>query len=288
MGYHLTKALSESGYSVYALVRAGSEHNNRIKQFNNVSLIEISGYELGDTCGQIPSGCDFLINLVWTPADRYDYESQMKNAYYSIKMLELTYRVKCRRYVGIGSQAEYGVASGIVVEDTTPCKPVCGYGASKVASCCFTRRRAEELGLEWVWGRLFSVYGEYEPKQRLIPHIMNCLEEGDILNLSSCRQNWDFLYGTDAGEALLALAEQGRNGKIYNIADGRYRPLRDYVYDIVDLYDTKSEIRFGADPDPFVSLQPSVDKLKEDTGWYPKVSFADGIKELMIMKNELK
>ena len=41
---------------------------------------------------------------------------------------------------------------------------------------------------------------------------------------------------------------------------------------------SESEIVYGDDPNPFVSLQPSINKIINDTGWKPAISFSEGIK----------
>lgn len=286
LGYHLTKALSDAGICVYAIVRPGSQHDARIKDLPGVVCVEFDVGIDGEIPLQISKPCDFFFHLAWSSADRYDYAAQMENAYTTLRMLEASARLECRRFIGIGSQAEYGITTEIIREDQTPPSPFCGYGAAKVAACYLTKRRAQELGIEWVWGRIFSVYGRYEPAQRVIPYIMDSLKSGKDISLSSCRQNWDFLYGADAGEALLAMAENGRNGAIYNIADGRYRPLREYVEEMIGIYGSKARFFYGEDPKPFVSLQPSIAKLQRDTGWYPKVSFEQGIRTLMREQDE--
>ena len=281
VGYHLTRALSESGYHVDAIVRPGSDHNERLKGLPSVRCIEADVGEMENATAVITEDYDCFFHLLWRPADRYDYETQMVNAYYTIQAVDLAFRVRCRRFIGIGSQAEYGSTRENMIEDKTPTRPFCAYGAAKSAACHLSRRRAKELGMEWVWGRVFSVYGEYEPKQRLIPHIISALENQQEVTLSSCNQNWDFLYGSDAGSAILSMAERGRDGEIYNIADGRYRSLRSFVKDIENLYDARGFVKFGEDPEPFVSLQPSIEKLQKDTGWKPCVRFEDGIRAII-------
>lgn len=280
VGYHLTKVLSDAGYNVYAVVRLGSASNKRIYGMPNVQLIEADAENPDELARILPKKCDLFFNLAWKPADRYDYFGQMDSAYLTLQMLELASAVECGRFVGIGSQAEYGICPDVITENDTPVQPFCGYGAAKVAACYLTRERAKDMGIEWVWGRIFSIYGQYEPSVRLLPHIISCFEKGEDVSLSSCRQNWDFLFAPDAGEALLAMAEKGVDGEIYNIADGRYRPLKDYVEEMIAFFGGNVKAYYGNDPSPFVSLQPSMDKLKRDTGWYPKTDFLDGVKEL--------
>lgn len=280
LGYHLIKCLSESGYCVDAIVRPDSEHNMRIQSLCAVQCVEVDAEKMGCIPAMLSERYDYLFHLLWKPAARYDYEAQMENAYLTLKATEIASRMGCKRFIGIGSQAEYGATDRIIVEDELPPNPFCAYGVSKTAACFLSRKRAKELGIEWVWGRVFSVYGEYEPSERLIPFVMNALGNRQEITLSSCRQNWDFLYGKDAGDAILAMAERGKDGQIYNIADGGYRPLKSFITELEDLYGVYDLIRYGRDPDPFVSLQPSIEKLKSDTGWKPSVRFDEGIRSL--------
>jgi len=280
-GCHLTESLTDKGYKVYAVVRPGSEHNDRIKGFENVTCVEVNIESNNCDLSRLPENFDYFFHLAWKPADRYDYPAQMESAYLTLEMLENAAKLGCRRFIGIGSQAEYGAADDLTKEDDTPLRPFCGYGAAKTAACYMTKMRAKKLGIEWVWGRIFSVYGRYEPDGRLLPYLIKAFVKGEDVKLSSCRQNWDFLNGSDAGKALAAMAEHGRDGEIYNIAYGGYRPLRDFVEETARICGYKGRLTYGKDPEPFVSLQPSVDKLKRDTGWAPEVSFETGIKELL-------
>lgn len=45
------------------------------------------------------------------------------------------------------------------------------------------------------------------------------------------------------------------------------------------MVDTDAKVTYGDDPSPFISLQPSVEKIFNDTGWRAKRSFADSIKD---------
>lgn len=42
---------------------------------------------------------------------------------------------------------------------------------------------------------------------------------------------------------------------------------------------SNSEIVYGDNPNPFVSLQPSVEKIQTDTGWEPNFDFREGLEE---------
>lgn len=279
-GYHVTEKLIEHGYFVYAMVREGSKHNNRLTHFkeDEISLVYADMTEMDTLSEKISEKCDIFIHLAWA-GGRNDYSEQTANIDPTITTVEQASKLGCKRIVCIGSQAEYGaVRDEVIKEDRLP-NPHCSYGSAKVAALYLSRNKASQLGIEWVWGRIFSLYGKYEPGNRMLPFLVNELKAGSEIKLSSCEQYWDYLYAADAGEAIVALAEKGVSGEIYNIADGRYKKLKEFVETSKRLLGSNSVINYGDDPNPFVSLQVSVEKIQKDTGWSPKFDFETGIKE---------
>ena len=52
-----------------------------------------------------------------------------------------------KRFVAIGSQAEYGAHKELITEETTP-HPFTAYGAAKLSANVLSKVRAEELGID--------------------------------------------------------------------------------------------------------------------------------------------
>jgi len=274
-GYSTTLAFAKQGYKVYAVVRPASEHNIILKNIENVKLIELNLDEIIKITKYIDSTPDALIHLVWH-AKRYDLDTQHINIKWTLDALDVAAEAGCKRFVCAGTQAEYGATSEIQREDMCP-NPFCAYGAAKVSACYLSRYRAKERGIEWVWGRIFSLYGTNEPDIRMLPGLAKAFKSNEPVKLSSCRQNWDYLHVHDAAEALIALVEKGKDGEIYNIANGSYRPLKEFIEEAKCILGSNSEVIYGGNPKPFVSLQPSVEKIYRDTGWKPEISFAEGM-----------
>ena len=280
-GVHLSALLLAEGVEVTALLRPGSAHNDRLEVLKKkypeavIEAVYVQREEssLADIAGDMKA--DVFFDLAWG-GGRNDMAAQMQNVDRCLDSLRAAARMGCKRYVGIGSQAEYGVADGIITEET-PTVPFSAYGAAKLSACHLSRVLAKELGIEWIWGRIFSLTGEYEPAGRMMPDLVRKLKSGEAFSLSSCRQNWDYLDPADCAEALLALAERGRSGEIYNIANGAYRPLKEYVEEARDIIAPGRKLVYGADPESFVSLAPSVEKLKKDTGWQPVETFEHSV-----------
>lgn len=272
LGYSVTKELVNCGHEVYAMVRPGSEHNERLAGLTGVTLVE--GDIFADDYAPIwqDEQCDYLIHLAWQ-GGRYDAEAQHKNVIAGLKMIDLAKMAGCKRIVYTGSQAEYGATVKRQVEGL-PTNPFCEYGKAKVELCKKSKAAAEKAGIDWVWGRIFSLYGQYEPMTRMLPQLIAAMKNGEEYKMSSGNQNWDYLEVRDGARAVIALMESGKSGEIYNIANGEYRPLRAFTEIVRSKY-PQGTIIYGDDPVPYVSLQPDVSKIKHDTGWAPKLRFED-------------
>ena len=276
-GCNLVEQLLKQNYRVYAIVRPHSAHNSRLKESDQLHTIPLDFSEYDQLPQLVQEQCDIFFHLTWQ-GERYNFHQQYQSMEWSIKTLEAAAKLGCRRFVCTGSQAEYGRQENITTENTLP-KPDNAYGSAKLAACCLTKQLAGQLGIEWIWGRIFSTYGKYEPAGRMLPDLINALLKGKTFNLTSATQDWDYLYSTDAAEALIALAERGRDGEIYNIANGDYRPLKTFTEEIRQIVAPNVELNYSNVNTNLISLRPSVEKIKAHTGWSAQIKFADGIVE---------
>ena len=276
LGCNLTERLvQETGTYVYAVVRPGSPHNARLAASERLTLIPADLADYAHLDKMIGASCHAFFHLAWQ-GGRDDFAAQYGNIAHTLDALEAAARLGCRRFIATGSQAEYGRQTALITEGIRP-HPADAYGAAKLAACALTCVRAADLGIVWIWGRVFSLYGKYEQEGRMLPALAESLRAGKPFALSSTGgQNWDYLYAADAADALLALVERGRTGEIYNIAHGDYRPLHDFVAEAQRTIAPNAAVSYGEGTGNF-SLQASVDKLRRDTGWQPTTGFIEGL-----------
>lgn len=280
LGCNLVEALLSAGHTVYAVVRPGSPHNVRLKAGGCLHVVPCSLQELETLSEKMDDPCDVFFHVGWH-GEHDDFGEQRENIDEAVSAVAAADALSCRRFIGIGSQSEYGIVPlGVSVTEERAPNPFSPYGACKVAASCLTKVRAKEVGIEWIWARVFSIYGKYESDLTMLFMLFQRLRAGEVCTLSSCTQHWDYLYGRDAGNALIALAERGADGEIYNVAHGEHRPLRCYVEDIVKTFFPKGRIAYGKTPGA-VSLSPSVEKLK-GLGWHPAVGFLEGARDLLM------
>jgi len=278
LGCNLVERLmQEDDVHIYAVVRPDSPHNVRFMPSERLTIVPADLSEYARLDEMIDEACDVFFHLAWQ-GGRDDFAAQYGNIADTLGALEAAARLGCKRFICTGSQAEYGRQTSLITEETCP-HPACAYGAAKLAACALSRQRAADLGVAWIWGRVFSLYGRYEQEGRMLPALVNSLRLEQPFALSSSgAQNWDYLYAADAADALLALAKRGRAGEIYNIAHGGYRPLRDYIEEARAVIAPQCDVTYGAADADVFSLQPSVEKIQRDTGWMPVTDFADGIR----------
>lgn len=285
-GCNLVEELLREGVEVWAVVRPDSPHNERLQAASSrLHLVEmdLNQEKLADAFfaalekERLMRKGAICYHLAWG-GGRHDFSVQRRCISMTLAILEAAVRLGCRRFVCTGSQAEYGPQTELITEETMP-RPVDAYGAAKLAACVLTRERAAELGVEWVWGRIFSLYGKYEPAGRMLPDLVRTLAAGGTFRLSAATQNWDYLYSVDGAKAIAALGARGKAGEIYNIANGDYHPLRMFTDKIGEELLPQGTLFYDKKVHPPFSLQPSVRKIYQDTGWMAETSFLDGVKK---------
>lgn len=293
-GANLTEHLLDYGYKVYAIGRKGSAHNERFEESESLRKVLIDMEDYDKICGYIDEDdirsaeAIALFHLSWG-GQRDDFDTQRRNIDGSLLLLDSARSIKEKclksknmdvsvRAVGIGSQAEYGVKDELITEDLS-LEPFSAYGSCKAAAYYLMESKARILGIDFIWGRIFSLIGKYEPEGRMLPDVVRKLAAGEKVSLSSCEQFWDYLDAGDAADAIIALFEKGVTGEVYNIANGDYDRLKNFVVRAAKCVGVdESLISYGNRANPFVSLEVSGEKIKKDTGWEPKVSFEESIK----------
>jgi nucleoside-diphosphate-sugar epimerase len=219
---------------------------------------------------------------------------QIQNIQYAIDAVELAHRMGCTKFIGAGSQAEYGRFEGLLTPNT-PVYPENGYGMAKLCTGQMTRLRCGTLGIRHIWVRILSVYGPFDTPNSMVMSTINKLINGERASLTLGEQKWDYLYSLDAARAMLLLGEKGISGKTYVLGGGNVKPLKEYIYDIKDIIIEKfgKSGTLGLGDIPYGNKQvmylgADISELKQDTGFEPKVEFEDGIRYILDILYSIK
>jgi len=256
VGRQVLRALGEKNIPVRIVVRDGSdvpaEHSVKIDRvINTPDLFSEPASWWRDTC----EGVDTIIHVAWY-AEPEKYLQSPKNLDCLIGTLNLAtgaLQAGVRRFVGVGTCFEYDLTSGLLSIDT-PLKPLTPYAGSKAAAYLALSQSIPAKGAEFVWCRLFYLYGEGEDARRLVPYVRARLSVGKFAELTSGNQIRDFLNVQVAGSMVAKVAMGDIQGPV-NICSGVPITVRELVEQVADEYGRRDLLRFGARPDNL--LDPS-------------------------------
>ena len=284
IGIALINCLIENGIEVLAVCREDSKRINSIPNHNLVKIVKLNLNEIYKLSDIISERYDVFYHLGWEGTfgnSRNNMWGQMKNIQYTLDAVEVAAKLGCYKFIGAGSQAEYGRVEGKLTA-LTPTFPENGYGIAKLCAGQMSRILCEQKNMNHIWTRILSVYGPYDGENTMIMSVIRKLAHGEKPSLTEGKQQWDYLYSKDAGYAMYLLGEKGVSGKIYCIGSGQTKALSEYVEILRDNISRDLELGFGeiADaPKQVMHLCADITDLEMDTGFEPKYSFEDGIKE---------
>jgi len=193
-----------------------------------------------------------------------------------------------RRFLGIGTCAEYATEAGddaFPWPETRPIVPATPYGEAKAA---FARRLAEiaegRARFSFAWARLFHLFGPGENPARLVPSIMLALREGREAQCASGRPVRDFISTQNAAAAIAALATSEVTGPV-NIASGAPISIAAMARLIAEIAGRPDLLRLGALPDrpneaPYMVAHTG--RLRREVGFTAPVSLAAELTKLQM------
>lgn len=284
IGTALINECIKKGIEVYAVLRASSGKKMRLPESEKLHMVDCSLEELETLPQKIMEKCDTFYHIAWgnTGENRNSStELQSRNIAYTLAAVKAAYALGCRRFIGAGSQAEYGPMDVAKISPDSPVNPTTPYGAAKLASGQLARMLCKELGMECIWPRIFSVYGIYEKETTMVASGLRKMLAGEKTSFTPALQRWDYLFSADAGRAYYLIGEKGKDGAVYCVGSGKAAPLKDYIEIMAELTGAE-ETGIGVRPYPagaVMNLCADISSLTADTGFVPEYTFREGIRE---------
>jgi len=250
VGRQILKVLVERGFFVKVLIREPSRLDSN-QNLKNVEICVINDVfnTPPEQLNQLVSGFNLMIHAAWNVEPK-SYLTSSKNIDSLKGTLDLArafFDSGGQKFVGIGTCAEYDLTSNDI-DTCTPLMPKSLYAACKLSVFQVISEISRLLDKDFVWCRLFYLFGEGEQQHRLVPYIRRQLEAGEEVLLSQGDQIRDFLNVRTAAESIVKVA-LGRKSGVENICSGVGITVRDLAESIADEYGRRDLLRFGARPD---------------------------------------
>ena len=244
IGSHIAEELIIQGFKVVALKRSSSDLW-RCKSFKH-KILWIDCDNIFDAETEIiKCNPDILIHAAWSgvsASDRDNWIEQEKNLTFFVSLLEIVKKTNISKIIALGSQAEYGSFEGLI-DETQPTNPNNAYCAIKVCASVLLRSFAELYKIDWYWIRIFSVFGEGEDSKWLIPAVISKLINNEPIQLTSCEQQYNYLYIEDFVSQLLSvvICKENKSG-IYNLCNSESIVLKDLLITIAELMNVSKDL----------------------------------------------
>jgi len=207
------------------------------------------------------------------------------NIFGTLNLLEVSLRVKVKRFVYASSCAVYGAASELPIKEDAPLRPLSPYASSKLAAEEHCRAFYKNHGLETVRLRYFNVYGPRQTAGEYAGVMLKFLEhirrDQPPIIFGDGEQTRDFVYIDDVVETtLLALNRDGIAGEVFNIGTGEGTTINRLCEIFLKLTGKThlKPIYMDAKPGDIRHSQADITKAMKLLGYRPKVSLERGVR----------
>jgi|688.fasta_scaffold268793_1 nucleoside-diphosphate-sugar epimerase len=210
---------------------------------------------------------------------RDSLEIQMANVEKINLLAKASIQSKVKSFMAFGSQAESESSDWPIVEQQLYNKDS-AYSKAKSDLQIDLFEMFEACDTRFCWIRVFSVYGEGDSKNRLIPKIYKCATNDLIFKVHNAGLQWSYLHINDFVTAVSAIVSSSNLNGVVNIGN----PKVSSIGEITDV--TEKELLSLFPHWSGVSTHDKTFKLGKipktqklfDIGWRPSISIEDGIR----------
>ncbi len=257
---------------------------------------EIINYDLADiqSCKDNikrfnPQAC---VHLAWEGIPDYSYGVSKKNLDNSLNLIDfIVNETDCKKIVISGSCYEYGKTTGV-------CKESDQVGMSSFFSWAkyslyrYCQYVCDKSDVNFVWFRIFYVYGPGQRKECLVPTLIRSLAKREMPAIKEPLNANDFVYVGDVAEAFSKALDAEIESGIYNLGTGTSTKVIDVckvveqvVCQTTDLSDQLESEKSGKGS---INFWADTEKSQKTLSWIAKVSIESGIREYVkTCKNNL-
>jgi len=265
LGKAILRCLLDLGYPTKIIVRdmtfAINHPNNHL-----INHIFVTPDFFGESTSWMKStleGVDVVIHTAW-----YAEPGKYLHSELNIKCFEGTVRFakacifsQVKQFIGIGTCFEYDLKQKIF-SIRSKLNPKSLYAESKVATFYMLKNLLADGGVNFLWCRLFYLFGQGESEIRLAAHLHKNLSNNQNVELSDGDQIRDFIDVDVAANKIVHLAIE-KNSGVRNICSGHPISIRKFCIKIADGYGHRDLLKFGLrprnslDPDCVVGISES-------------------------------
>jgi len=299
IGFHLSNALLEAGYSVIGIDNLSDYYDSKIKKKRlellksnkhfSFTKLDISKYSVLERFLK-KENPEEMVHLAAQAGVRYSMMNPWAyadaNYLGTMNVFEAAKRINMQRVIYASSSSVYGanVKQPFSESDRTD-SPISIYGASKRANELLAYSYNHLYGIEMVGLRFFTVYGPWaRPDMALFKFAKRILSGKPIDLYNNGNMKRSFTYVTDVSDAIVQLIAKATEGKnlIYNLGGSEAVPLTHFVELIEkELGMTAQKNMLPLQPGDVPETLADCSAAEKDFGYKPRVSIEEGIRHFV-------
>ena len=285
VGANLTRRLLQQGGAVHLLLRPGRD---RWRIADLADQVQIHDADLADreavrrVLREARPEQVFHLAAYGTYSTQQDPECMVRtNLLGTTTLLDASADAGVAAFVYTGSSSEYGFKRTPASESDL-LAPNSQYAITKAAATHYCQHLARHRDLHAVTLRLYSIYGPWEDRSRLMPVLLTHALRGGWPSLAASASAHDFVYVDDAVDAILTAASRRSvpRGAVYNVCTGVETSLADVVTEIRQILDVRAAPQWDTmparswDTDRWVGAP---DAIARDLGWRAVTALRAGL-----------
>ncbi len=185
-------------------------------------------------------------------------------------------------FINTGTFFEYG-EHPTKIKETDELNPINHYAKTKVCATLYVKEEVSRNNLPLVTLRLFSPFGYFEDKNRLIPSIILSALKNEPIKISAPNVVRDFIFIEDVVDAYINATKVKINpGEIINIGSGNQHTIKETVDLILKITGSKSKVEWGKVEPRFKEpegWEANISKAKRILKWEQKYTFEEGLRK---------
>lgn len=237
IGTNLNNFLSSKGYSTI-----GITHSQINKSFPKISLLNPT--KLNSFIKN--NNFDTVIHL----ASLIEHSDPLKildvNYNTTLNLLKSCVKNNISNFIFASSHAVYGETRYLPIDETHITNPQTSYGISKLMGENLCKIFNNYFNLNTSILRISSVYGNNQPKTKLIPKLILNSEKLKKIILHKHKNGFqimDMIHVDDVCNSILCVIKTQKNFEIYNIATGKSITVEDIAKNIKKINNSKISIK---------------------------------------------
>ncbi len=290
IGSHLTERCLDVGWRVIAVDDLAPYYDRSLKRANAMAFAgrpachyleqDLLDLDLPDLMADV----DVVFHLAAQAGVRaswgesFDVYTQA-NVTLMQRLLEAARRTCPKMFVFASSSSVYGDAEMLPACEDSVLRPVSPYGATKVLGENLAYLYWKNFQVPTVGVRPFSVYGPRQRPDMAFNRLIACALAGrEFTLLGDGHQTRDFTFVTDIVAGVIAAAERGRPGGVYNLGGGITTSMNDAIEIVSDLLGPIDVRRTSSEHGDARHTQADISRARADLGYSPAVALAPGLR----------